>query len=131
MTIEAVCIRCGEAKGDAWAVCPACNWKPESREDVARSVYLSEHRRGLDEVDVPDLVDAQQRVKDGRITYPQDVIEDLVLIQQGLNEIPYWRLTLMAFYPLLFWLAGLAVVFAGLIGLVFVVKWAMKAAGWI
>jgi len=56
----AVCIRCGKMKVGALTTCPRCGFIPESPEDQARSILLSDHN-----MDRAHLEDAGRRVAQG------------------------------------------------------------------
>ena len=39
----AICLKCGTRKHGAWITCPSCGFTPESNEDQARALLLTDH----------------------------------------------------------------------------------------
>ena len=59
MTV-AVCLHCGAMKVGAWTPCPRCGYTPETPEDQAKHLMVSDHYLGQ-----ADLENISVRVKQG------------------------------------------------------------------
>lgn len=67
---HAVCIRCGTEKFGAWTPCPQCRFTPETDEDMAKSVILTDHHinhEGLKQV-------AALLQSGGEFDYPPELV---------------------------------------------------------
>jgi hypothetical protein len=72
MTV-AVCLKCGAMKRGAWQSCPACRYLPESPEDQAKAVILSDHV-----LSKQDLLAVSDRIKQGEeVTFRDDQVQKL------------------------------------------------------
>lgn len=66
----AVCIRCGADKFGAWTPCTACDFTPESDEEMAKSVILSDHH-----ITTAGLKQVSALLKSGgEFEYPQELL---------------------------------------------------------
>jgi hypothetical protein len=66
----ATCLRCGASKWGALAPCAACKFLPESSEDKAKSVILSDHHLSVEE-----LRAVGERIRAGQsVEFPADLV---------------------------------------------------------
>jgi hypothetical protein len=76
----AVCFSCGEAKFGAFVACKKCNTKPKNNEDIALSLFLSDHFFERD-----NLRQMGESIKNGgEFVLPDEVKE---LIFEALGEL--------------------------------------------
>jgi hypothetical protein len=60
---HAICIKCGASKFGALNPCKECLYAPDSKEDCARSILLSDHHYSLFELDrIGEALRGGQRV---------------------------------------------------------------------
>jgi hypothetical protein len=76
----AVCYSCGEAKFGAFVACKKCNTKPKNNDDIALSLFLSDHFFEKD-----NLRQMGESIKNGgRFALPEEVKE---LVFEALDEL--------------------------------------------
>ncbi|MBZ0136154.1 MAG: hypothetical protein K8I27_07265 [Planctomycetes bacterium] len=68
----AVCIKCGEEKFGAWTPCSKCDFMPETDEEMAKSVILTDHHMPPE-----SLKQVSALIKTGgEFEYPPDFLAD-------------------------------------------------------
>ena len=69
MTI-AVCLKCGSMKHGAWTPCQTCGHLPESLEDKAKHLFLTDHYHQRDELDP-----IAEAIRSGKaVNFPEDML---------------------------------------------------------
>src|SRR4030095_7703517 len=71
----AICIKCGAEKFGGFTPCQACGFRPVEVEDLARSLFLTDHHNK------PDiLLSIGRAIKDGTFTFDPDLIAPFVAV---------------------------------------------------
>jgi hypothetical protein len=69
----AICLRCGYPKVGAWTICQRCHFQPQTKDDLAKSVLLSDHYRDADSLEnITKLIESG-----GSVPFDQNDIEVL------------------------------------------------------
>jgi len=78
---KAICIDCGAEKRGAFVTCPSCGYLPDSKENQAKSMLLSDHY--LSQV---ELSAVSNRIESGQtIEYDEEELQQLTVT---LDEVP-------------------------------------------
>ena len=75
----AVCLKCGRMKVGAWTPCPACSYRPDTVEDRARHLIVTDHYQKAEV-----LEQISQRIQAGQP--PQFVEEQVRQVAEALAE---------------------------------------------
>ena len=79
----AICIRCGHEKLGALTPCPSCNFLPESSEDRAKSITLSDHN-----CDAEALRQISDRIRSGEpFQFDNDAIAQMAVELIALDDL--------------------------------------------